>query len=542
MFLVWERAELSRSGVAPRVELSVDDDPHSETGIYGDTRYVVEALCSSEVLLSQCKAVGVVVDVHRDVELLFQNILKMHLVPRRDIGRIYHYTVLYVHQAGYSYSDAGYVCREYGIDGLYYLAEDDLFALMVVDVAMDDLGNEAVLYPGGTQMFTAEYHAYDVLLKLVLAEYHCVLKLVMVLVYEISICNNTEKMREKQINCISLPSMSDDKKYVFNSRTLSYEVKKRSKSLRVLKTLTLFVISVGMAVLYFWIYTYVLGFEPPKTVLLKKENARWSSKMEVLNRRMDEYDDALSALQMRDDEIYRSIFGMNEIPAEVRNAGFGGVNRYSHLDEVDPDGLLKKTAVRMDVLTKKTYVQSKSFDEVAQLSRRAGEMASCIPAIPPMSTDRSKHRFSSSFGYRRDPFSGRSKWHSGVDFAMKPGNPIYATGDGVVESVRFELFGYGNQIVIDHGFGYKTRYAHMKSIGVSEGMTVKRGECIGLSGNSGRSSGPHLHYEVIYKDKHVNPYNYFDLEITPDEYATMVQDVADISERITMHPTHKKKR
>ena len=141
---------------------------------------------------------------------------------------------------------------------------------MVVDFAMDDLGNEAVLYPGGTQMFTAEYHAYDVLLKLVLAEYHCVLKLVMVLVYEISICNNTEKMREKQINCISLPSMSDDKKYVFNSRTLSYEVKKRSKSLRVLKTLTLFVISVGMAVLYFWIYTYVLGFEPPKTVGVRR--------------------------------------------------------------------------------------------------------------------------------------------------------------------------------------------------------------------------------------------------------------------------------
>ena len=335
--------------------------------------------------------------------------------------------------------------------------------------------------------------------------------------------------------------MSRDKKYVFNSKTLSYEVKKSSRSLRVLKTLSLFMISICMAVLYFWIYSSVLGLEPPKTVLLKKENARWSSKVEVLNRRLNEYNDALSALQMRDDEIYRSIFGMNEIPAEVRNAGFGGVNRYAHFDDVDPDGILKKTAVRLDVLTKKTYVQSKSFDEVAQLSRRAGEMASCIPAIPPMNPDKTKYRFSSSFGYRKDPFTGKSKRHSGVDFALKPGNPIYATGDGVVVAVKFELFGYGNQIVIDHGFGYKTRYAHMKSIGVSEGMKVKRGECIGLSGNSGRSSGPHLHYEVLYMDKHVNPYNYFDLEITPEEYATMVQEVADISERVTMHPSHKKK-
>ena len=194
------------------------------------------------------------------------------------------------------------------------------------------------------------------------------------------------------------------------------------------------------------------------------------------------------------------------------------------------------------MLTKKAYVQSKSFDEVASLSRRAGEMASCIPAIPPMNPDPKKYRYTSAFGYRSDPFTGRSKRHTGVDFAMKPGNPIYATGDGVVESVKFELFGYGNQIVIDHGFGYKTRYAHMKTVGVSEGMKVKRGECIGLSGNSGRSSGPHLHYEVIYKGNHVNPYNYFDLTITPEEYATMVQDIADASERVTLHPSHQKKK
>ena len=336
--------------------------------------------------------------------------------------------------------------------------------------------------------------------------------------------------------------MAKIKKYVFNPKTLSYEIRKRSRKSRILRSVALLVGSVVMAVLYFWLYTSVLEWELPKTALLKKKNAEWCSKVEVMNRQLDRYDEALQALQMRDDDIYRSIFGMHEIPSEVRNAGFGGVNRYEDLELVDQHGYLKETVMRLDVLTKKSYVQSKSFDEVAQLSKRAGDMASCIPAIPPVVPDRKIYRLSSSFGYRSDPFTGKTKRHSGVDFALKPGHPIYATGDGVVVSVKFEFFGYGNSVVVDHGFGYKTRYAHLKSIGVAEGMKVKRGECIGISGNSGRSSGPHLHYEVIYKDRHVNPANYYDLTITPEEYSTMVQKIADSSERVTLHPSHKKKR
>ena len=335
--------------------------------------------------------------------------------------------------------------------------------------------------------------------------------------------------------------MSKSKNYTFNDRTLMYEIRKRSRMSQVFKSATIFALSLGMAVLYFWLYTSVFGLELPKTVLLKKQNAEWCSKMEVMNRQLDSYEDALASLQMRDDDIYRSIFGMHEIPAEVRNAGFGGVNRYAYLDDMDQGGLLKSTTVRMDVLTKKSYVQSKSFDEVAQLSRRAGDMASCIPAIPPINPDPSKYRLSSGFGYRVDPVYGRAARHAGVDFAMDSGNPIYSTGDGVVESVKFEFFGYGNHVVIDHGFGYKTRYAHLRNIGVVEGMKVKRGECIGESGNSGKSTGPHLHYEVIYKDSPVNPSNYYDLSITPDEYATMVQNTADMSEKMTLHPSHRKK-
>ena len=336
--------------------------------------------------------------------------------------------------------------------------------------------------------------------------------------------------------------MAKTKRYIFNPRTLSYEVQKRSGRSHVLRSVVFFAGSILLSVLYFWIYTSVLGFELPKTLMLKKKNAEWCSRIEVMNRQLDKHSQTLSALQMRDDDIYRSIFGMHEIPSEVRNAGFGGVNRYEYLEGMDRDERLKKTVMRLDVLTKKTYVQSKSFDEVASLSKRAGDMASCVPAIPPIVPDRKIYRLSSSFGFRKDPFSGRSRRHFGVDFALKPGNPVYATGDGVVVSVRFEFFGYGNSVLIDHGFGYKTRYAHLKSIGVTEGMKVKRGECIGESGNSGRSSGPHLHYEVIYKDKHVNPSNYYDLTISKEEYSEMVQNSADASGKITLHPSHKKRR
>ena len=335
--------------------------------------------------------------------------------------------------------------------------------------------------------------------------------------------------------------MAKTRRYTFNPRTLSYEVAKRSKKARIMRSLAFFAGSILLAMMYFWLYVAVLELELPKTIILKKKNAEWTSRIEVLNRQLDKCDDALASLQMRDDDIYRSIFGMHEIPAEVRNAGFGGVNRYAHLEGVDQGGLLKSTTLRMDVLTKKSYVQSKSFDEVAQLSRRAGDMASCIPAIPPINPDPTKYRLSSSFGYRTDPVYGRSARHTGVDFAMKPGNPIYSTGDGVVESVKFEFFGYGNQVVIDHGFGYKTRYAHLRNIGVVEGMKVKRGECIGESGNSGKSTGPHLHYEVIYKGSPVNPSNYYDLTITTEEYATMVQNTADMSEKLTLHPSHRPK-
>ena len=326
--------------------------------------------------------------------------------------------------------------------------------------------------------------------------------------------------------------MSDFKKYRLNPETLLYEPLKVSLKTRLVKTLVVFLLSIGLAVLYFWIYTSVLGYDSPKTAILKRHNARWTSRIEVMNRQLDRYDEMLGSLEMRDENIYRSIFGMASIPGEVRLAGISGEDRYTYLDEVGTNGKLKQTAMRLDRLTKQVYVQSKSLDQVADMARQAGDMASCIPAIPPFSPDKKKYRLSSPFGYRRDPVYGGGEFHQGQDFSMDVGNPIYATGDGTVQTVNFNFWGYGNEIVIDHGFGYKTRYAHLNVVNVAEGMKVKRGDCIGASGNSGKSTGAHLHYEVLYKGERTNPLNYLDLEMTVEEYNSMVRKRDEESQEI----------
>jgi murein DD-endopeptidase MepM/ murein hydrolase activator NlpD len=264
----------------------------------------------------------------------------------------------------------------------------------------------------------------------------------------------------------------------------------------------------------------------PKTALLKAEMARWDARIDLMNSRLDRYESNLDALRIRDDDIYRSIFGMNEIPASIRTAGIGGVDRYAFLDGLEPTNTLKNTALRIDKLTRMTYVQSKSFDEVAAVSKRAGDMASCIPAVPPIIPDPSKYNLSSQFGYRTDPFTGESRLHTGVDLAMKVGNPVFATGDGVVESVEYDFFGYGNCVNIDHGFGYKTRYAHLSKFAVSQGQKVKRGQLIGYIGSTGKATGPHLHYEVIKNDEHVDPMHFFFNDLSPEEYEKILEQAA----------------
>ncbi len=322
---------------------------------------------------------------------------------------------------------------------------------------------------------------------------------------------------------------TDMPKYIFNKETLTYEEYAYSGKLKVLRAFLLFAASIAAAFLYLWFYTSVLGYDLPKTALLKKTNARLNTRLELLNRELDADADYLASFQSRDNDIYRSVFGMSEIPAEVRNAGFGGVDRYAYLDAIDRTGLLKQTEVKIDVLTKKAYLQSNSFDEIESVAKKAGDMAACIPSVPPIVPDRSQYRISSSFGYRSDPFLGTKKRHTGTDFACHIGNEVYSTADGVVETVRTDGYGYGKYVIINHGFGYKTRYAHLSQIKVEKGMKVSRGTLIALSGNSGRSSGPHLHYEVIYKDNYVNPMNYMDLAMSVGEYSQVTEKASVFS-------------
>ncbi len=335
--------------------------------------------------------------------------------------------------------------------------------------------------------------------------------------------------------------MAASKKYRLNSETLLYEIEKVSARSRVGKAILILVTWSALMLFYLWLFTQVLGIELPKTSVLKRKNAEWVTRMELMNRQLDSYDAVLEGFRMRDNEIYRNIFGLDEIPASLRNSGFGGANRYAELADIDDGSFLKRTAVRLDDLMKKTYVQSTSFDEISSMARKAGNMVSSIPAIMPINPNPATYRRSSSFGYRSDPFTGARKMHTGYDFSCPPGNKVYATGDGTVKEVNFELYGYGNSVLIDHGFGYQTRYAHLKSIYVSEGMRLMRGEQIGETGNTGRSTGSHLHYEVIYRGNYVNPQNYFDFDMPQEEYRAIVEQAAEASDNVLVGPNMRAK-
>ena len=291
-----------------------------------------------------------------------------------------------------------------------------------------------------------------------------------------------------------------------NSRTKAKGPGKGPKWGRVLKAMGLSALAAAAVVFYFWLYVDVLKLDLPKTALLKKRNAAWQAKMEVLDNRLDGYETVLSEIEERDDNVYRSIFGMNAIP----------------VDPVPVTGdRLRQMSARMDAMARRACVQSKALDEVAMVSKKAGDMVSCIPAVPPILPKKGTYHLSSPFGSRVDPLRGVASFHEGLDLASRPGNPVYATGNGVVEKVDFKFNGYGNEIVIDHGFGYKTRYAHLRSISTGVGQQVVRGDKIGELGNSGKSTGPHLHYEVLYKGAQVDPRGFMDLDMPVDEYNAM---------------------
>lgn len=320
-------------------------------------------------------------------------------------------------------------------------------------------------------------------------------------------------------------------KYIYNPKTLLYEVHEDSKTTIAFKVIGFVFTVLAFATFYFLMYTKVFNMDLPKTARLKKQNEEWVARFEVLNHSMDAAENSLDGIEKRDDDVYRSIFGLSEVPEEVKKAGFGGVNRYAYLDELGGSFLLKQTVKRLDVLTKRAYVQSQALDEVGVVSKHVDKLASCMPSVSPIKPVIGSYRISSPFGYRYHPIQHKRIFHEGVDFATgKVGPEIYCTGDGVVEKIKYNFFGYGNEVVIDHGFGYKTRYAHMQKITVNRGDVLKRGQLIGTVGNTGASTGPHLHYEVIYRGKQVDPMPFMDLTMGADEYEAMIQTIRNQTE------------
>jgi murein DD-endopeptidase MepM/ murein hydrolase activator NlpD len=240
-----------------------------------------------------------------------------------------------------------------------------------------------------------------------------------------------------------------------------------------------------------------------------------------MGKKLVQISNVLNDIQQRDDNIYRVIFEADPIPKSIREAGFGGVNRYAKLEGYSNSDLVIETATKLDKISKKLYVQSKSYDKIIEMAKNKQKYFSCIPAIAPIS-DNALIRFASGFGFRIHPIYKTRKMHTGIDLTAPTGTKIYATGDGKVVKAGLSKGGYGQRVIIDHDYGYKTVYAHLSKIIVRRGQKINRGELIGLVGSTGVSTAPHLHYEVRRYNKPVNPINYYFNDITPSEYDKMI--------------------
>jgi murein DD-endopeptidase MepM/ murein hydrolase activator NlpD len=308
-------------------------------------------------------------------------------------------------------------------------------------------------------------------------------------------------------------------KYRFNTKSLTVE-KITITIWDKLKVLLRIVLS-GMV---FSVIVLTIGytfFDSPKEKVLRREIEQYKVQYQIINDRMDLLATALEDIRERDDHIYRVIFEAEPIPKTVREAAFGGSDRYAQYRGFQNTQLISETMQRLDQLTRQLYVQSKSYDEVFEMAKNKTDMLASIPAIVPIA--RGTERLVSGYGYRIHPIYNVRRMHTGVDFTAPTGTPIYATGNGVVVDADKNNHGYGRMVLIDHGYGYQTLYAHLSQIQVKPGQEIKRGEVIGLVGNSGISKAPHLHYEVIRNGRKVNPIGYFFNDLTPEEFEYIIE-------------------
>lgn len=307
--------------------------------------------------------------------------------------------------------------------------------------------------------------------------------------------------------------------FLYNPKTLTYErvyPSFKQKMFGVIRHLSIgIVIGVGL----FFGITYL--FESPLEKQLRKENKLLQTQYEVLSLRLNSALEVLDDIQERDENLYRAIFQAESIPISVRKSGFGGIDRYEHLTSLSNPDLVISTTRKMDMLSKQLYVQSNSLNELVDIGKSQEERLKCIPAIQPVS-NKDLTRLASGYGMRIDPIYRTPKFHAGMDFTAKKGTDVYATGNGKITFAGWRQ-GYGNCIIVNHGFGYETLYGHLDKIKTRVGKTVTRGEIIGTVGNTGKSTGNHLHYEVMVRGKNDNPAKYYFMDLTPEEYERMIQ-------------------
>jgi len=309
-------------------------------------------------------------------------------------------------------------------------------------------------------------------------------------------------------------------KYKFNPESLSFDRIRLGIGEILMRFLAYFIGSVLIAVIYWLIFAAF--FDSPKEKALEREVQQLTIQYDLINRELGNIEDVLEDLQKTDDNLYRTIFEAEPIPATLREGGVGGVNRYKSLEGYRNSNLVIETASRLDKIRKKVYLQSKSFDELITLARSKEEMLRSVPAIIPIS-GKDLTRVASGFGLRIHPIYKIIKFHSGMDFTAPAGTDVYASGNGVVAAVQSSQRGLGKNIVIDHGFGYSSIYAHLSNFNVRIGQKVQRGDVIGYVGNTGTSIANHLHYEIKLNGVNVDPVNYYFEDLSPAEYERVIE-------------------
>lgn len=310
-------------------------------------------------------------------------------------------------------------------------------------------------------------------------------------------------------------------KYYYDSETLSYRKIEPKKGRRLIYILMGILATFLSGFILLLLFLNLPQFQTPKEKSLARELKNMKLQYKVLDKKMTNAQKVLAGIEERDNNIYRVYFESNPIPEAQRQAGFGGVNRYKDLEGYKSSDLIIEANRRMDILQKRLVVESKSLDEIAELAANKEKLLAAMPAIQPIENN-DLRRISSGYGVRYHPILKMGRMHNGIDFASNIGANIYATADGTVTTATTQR-GYGRIVIIDHGFGFETRYAHMNKINVRKGQKVTRGHVIGEVGNSGLSTGPHVHYEIRKNGETVNPINYFHGDLSAEEYNILLE-------------------